>query len=78
MIVSMDPQGRIYIPAEVRNKIKSKKFKLTVEGDKIILKPIKKKIEKYYSIVRVEKHLTVEKIEEKAKELIIKAVRDEL
>ncbi len=64
MIVSMDPQERIY---EVRNK-------LTVEGDKIVLKPIKKKIEKYYGIVRVEKHLTVKEIEEKAKELTIKTV----
>ena len=78
MIVSMDTQGRIYIPAEVRNKIKSKKFELTVEGDKIILKPIKKKIEKYYGIVRVEKHLTVKEIEEKAEKLTFKAVRNEL
>jgi len=71
--VSIDPQGRIYIPAEVRNKVKSKKFELTVEGDKIILKPIKK--EKYYGIAKVDKYLTVEEIEEKARELTIKAVR---
>lgn len=78
MIVSMDPQGRIYIPAEIRNKIKSKKFELTVEGDNIILKPIKKKIDEYYGITKVDRHLTVEEIEEKAKELTIKAVRSEL
>ncbi len=78
MIVSMDPQGRIYIPAEIRNKIRSKKFELTVEGDKIILKPIKKKIEEYYGIAKVDRHLTVEEIEEKAKELTVKAVRSEL
>ncbi len=61
-----------------RNKIKSKKFELTVKGDKIILKTIKKKIEEYYGVVKVDRHLTVEEIEEKARELTAKAVRGEL
>ncbi len=79
MIVSIDSQGRIYIPAEIRNKIKSKKFELTVEGDRIILRPIKKKIEEYYGIVKVDEYyLTLEEIEEKAKELTARAVRGEL
>ena len=78
MLVSMDSQGRIYIPSEIRKKIGSKKFELSVEGDKIILKPIKRKIEKYYGIVKVDRHLTLEEIEEKAEELTLRAVRDEL
>ena len=78
MIVSMDSQGRIYIPSEIRRKIRSKKFELTVEDDKIVLKPIKINIEKYYGIVKVDRHLTVEEIEKIAEELTLKAVRDEL
>ncbi len=44
----------------------------------IVLRPIRKKIEKYYGIVKVDRHLTVEEIEKKAEELTLKAVRDEL
>ncbi|WP_457550007.1 AbrB/MazE/SpoVT family DNA-binding domain-containing protein [Archaeoglobus sp.] len=74
MIVSIDSQGKIYIPSEIRRNIGSKKFELSVEGDKIILKPIKRKIEKYYGIVKVERPLTLEDIEEKAEVLILRAV----
>ena len=70
MKASMDSQGRIYIPAE----IKSKRFELTIEGDKIILRPIKKKIDEYYDIVSVDEHLSIEEIEKKAKELTTKVV----
>jgi len=70
----MDSQGRIYIPAEIRNRIKSKRFELTIEGDKIILRLIKKKIDEYYDIVSVNEHLSIEEIEKKAKELTTKVV----
>ena len=78
MIVSMDSQGRIYIPSQIRKKIGSRKFELTVEGDKIVLKPIKRKIEKYYGIVKVDRHLTVDEMEERAEELTLKVVGNEL
>ena len=70
----MDSQGRIYISAEIRNRIKSKRFELTIEGDKIILRLIKKKIDEYYDIVSVNEHLSIEEIEKKAKELTTKVV----
>jgi len=51
-ILTIDDRGRITIPKEVRELIKSKKLKLKVEGSKIILEPIVVDIDKYYGIFR--------------------------
>ncbi len=51
-ILTIDDRGRITIPKEVRELIKSKKLKLRVEGSKIILESIVVDIDKYYGIFR--------------------------
>ncbi|MEM1627323.1 MAG: AbrB family transcriptional regulator [Sulfolobaceae archaeon] len=51
-ILTIDDRGRITIPKEVRELIKSKKLKLKVEGSKLILEPIVVDIDKYYGIFR--------------------------
>jgi AbrB family looped-hinge helix DNA binding protein len=39
-IVEIDSSGRIYIPAEIRRRIKAKRFKLRLVEDGILLEPI--------------------------------------
>ncbi|QPG49202.1 AbrB/MazE/SpoVT family DNA-binding domain-containing protein [Saccharolobus solfataricus] len=51
-ILTIDDKGRITIPKEVRELIKSKKLKLRVEDSKIILEPIVVDVDKYYGIFR--------------------------
>ncbi|BBG23302.1 hypothetical protein IC006_0586 [Sulfuracidifex tepidarius] len=51
-IITIDDRGRITIPKEVRGLIRSKKFKLKIDGSKIILDPIVIDINKYYGIFR--------------------------
>lgn len=51
-ILTIDDRGRITIPKEVRELIKSKKLKLKVEGSRMILEPIVVDIDKYYGIFR--------------------------
>jgi AbrB family looped-hinge helix DNA binding protein len=39
-IVEIDSSGRIYIPAKIRRRIKTKRFKLRLVEDGILLEPI--------------------------------------
>jgi len=39
-IVEIDSSGRIYIPAEIRRRIKAKRFRLRLVEDGILLEPI--------------------------------------
>lgn len=41
MVVKMDQQGRILIPANIRKKLETRLFILEVVGEEIRLKPIK-------------------------------------
>ncbi|WP_246252945.1 AbrB/MazE/SpoVT family DNA-binding domain-containing protein [Acidianus brierleyi] len=52
LIITMDERGRVTIPKEIREKIKTKKLRLKIEGDKIILEPVNPDIEKYYGIFK--------------------------
>ncbi|MCY0883574.1 MAG: AbrB/MazE/SpoVT family DNA-binding domain-containing protein [Acidianus infernus] len=51
-ILTIDDRGRITIPKEVREVIKSRKLKLRVEDSKIVLEPIVVDVDKYYGIFR--------------------------
>ena len=68
-VVEIDGQGRIYLPASVRARIGQNRFRLVLEGERIVLIPIKPSIEKYYGIAGRPRYTTPEEIDE--------AVRDE-
>jgi bifunctional DNA-binding transcriptional regulator/antitoxin component of YhaV-PrlF toxin-antitoxin module len=61
-IVEIDGTGRIYIPAEIRRRIKAKRFKLRLVEGGILLEPIDD-IDIYYGRFGPAKYSTVEEIE---------------
>jgi AbrB family looped-hinge helix DNA binding protein len=61
-IVEIDSSGRIYIPAEIRRRIKAKRFKLRLVEDGILLEPIDD-VDVYYGKFGPARYSTVEEIE---------------
>jgi bifunctional DNA-binding transcriptional regulator/antitoxin component of YhaV-PrlF toxin-antitoxin module len=61
-IVEIDGTGRIYIPTEIRRRIKAKRFKLRLVEGGILLEPIDD-IDIYYGRFGPAKYSTVEEIE---------------
>lgn len=51
-ILKVDDRGRITIPKEVRELLKSKRLKLKIEDGKIILEPVVLDVNKYYGIFK--------------------------
>ena len=51
-ILKIDDRGRITIPKEVRELLKSKRLKLKIEEGKIILEPVVLDVNKYYGIFK--------------------------
>jgi len=51
-ILKIDDRGRITIPKEVRELLKSKRLKLKIEDGKIILEPVVLDVNEYYGIFR--------------------------
>ncbi|MEJ2771712.1 AbrB/MazE/SpoVT family DNA-binding domain-containing protein [Stygiolobus sp. CP8521M] len=51
-ILKIDDRGRITIPKEVRELLKSKRLKLKIEDGKIILEPVELDVNKYYGIFK--------------------------
>jgi len=51
-ILKIDDRGRITIPKEVRELLKSKRLKLKIEDGKIILEPLVLDVNKYYGIFK--------------------------
>ena len=55
MVVKMDKQGRILIPASVRKKIGAKIYILRVVGDELCLKPIKPiRLSELFDIIEID------------------------
>jgi len=77
-VVEMDGQGRIYIPSEVRAKLAHTKFRVILEGDKLILIPFKPSIEKFYGIAGKPLYSTPEEIDEAVKHETEKIARKDL
>jgi len=77
MEVKMDAQGRIYLPANIRNAVKHRRFRVVLEDDKIILIPIKPAIEKYYGIVKP-RYKTAEEIDEAVKHETEEILREDI
>ncbi|QKR00798.1 AbrB/MazE/SpoVT family DNA-binding domain-containing protein [Metallosphaera tengchongensis] len=51
-IVTMDERGRITIPKEIRDAMKTKKLKVKLEGQNIVLEPVIEDVDKYYGFFR--------------------------
>ncbi|MEJ2777453.1 AbrB/MazE/SpoVT family DNA-binding domain-containing protein [Stygiolobus sp. RP850M] len=51
-ILKIDDRGRITIPKEVRELLKSKRLKLKIEDGKIILEPVVLDVNEYYGIFK--------------------------
>ena len=76
--VTMDGQGRIYLPASIRQKVKSDRFIVEVKGDTVILKPFRPSIEKFYGIAKPAKFVSAEEIDEAVKDETEKALRKDI
>ncbi|MEM2275849.1 MAG: transcriptional regulator [Thermoproteota archaeon] len=76
--VTMDGQGRIYLPASIRQKVKSNHFIIEVKEDTVILKPFRPSVEKFYGIAKPAKLISAEEIDEAVKDEAEKALRKEV
>jgi bifunctional DNA-binding transcriptional regulator/antitoxin component of YhaV-PrlF toxin-antitoxin module len=76
-VVRLDENGRLYLPASLRKKLKAKEFYIEERGEEIVLVPVRKKIEKYWGIVKGER-LNAEEIDRVIEEETEKLMRDEL
>ncbi|NJF25697.1 AbrB/MazE/SpoVT family DNA-binding domain-containing protein [Thermococcus sp. Bubb.Bath] len=76
-VVRLDENGRLYLPASLRKKLKVKEFYIEERNGEIVLIPVRKKIEKYWGIVKGEK-LNAEEINRVIEKETEKLLRDEL
>ncbi|WP_297508430.1 AbrB/MazE/SpoVT family DNA-binding domain-containing protein [Thermococcus sp.] len=76
-VVRLDDNGRLYLPASIRKKLRSREFYIEERNGEIVLVPVRKKIEKYWGIFKGE-NLTAEEIDRIAEEETEKLLRDEL
>ncbi|MEM2936262.1 MAG: transcriptional regulator [Candidatus Bathyarchaeia archaeon] len=74
----MDGQGRIYLPASIRQKVKGDRFTVEVKGDTVILKAFRPSVEKFYGIARPAKLVSAEEIDEAVKDESEKAFRKDI
>ncbi len=72
-VVEIDGSGRIYLPANIRRAIPTKKFLLRVEGERIVLIPLKPTVEKYYGIAKPAIYKNAEEIDQAVKHDIASA-----
>ncbi len=73
-VVEADEKGRILLPAEIRRRLKTKRFKVTSKGNRVELEPLTAVEElrgKYRSLIKSE----WDELEEKAEDLISKGRR---
>jgi bifunctional DNA-binding transcriptional regulator/antitoxin component of YhaV-PrlF toxin-antitoxin module len=62
-VVEIDGSGRIYIPAEIRRRVKARRFRLRVVEGGIFLEPIDD-VDVYYGRFSPARYSAVEEIEE--------------
>jgi len=79
MRTRLDSVGRIYLPKEVRERIGVQEFTVEIlEDGSIILRPIRiDPVEKYYGVVKT-KQMSVEEMEQKIKESVVKLYRNDI
>lgn len=76
-VVRLDENGRLYLPASLRKRLKAREFYIEERNGEIVLIPVRKKIEKYWGIVKGEK-LSPEEIDRVVDKETEKLLRDEL
>ena len=77
-VVEMDGSGRIYLPAKIRRTLSARKFIVRLEGERIILIPLKPLIEKYYGIASPPAYKNAEEIDQAVKYETEKILRKDL
>jgi len=79
MRTRLDSVGRIYLPKEVRERIGVQEFTVEMlEDGSIILRPIRiDPVEKYYGVLKT-KQMSVEEMEQKIKESVVKLYRNDI
>jgi bifunctional DNA-binding transcriptional regulator/antitoxin component of YhaV-PrlF toxin-antitoxin module len=65
-IVEIDSSGRLYIPASVRRRVLWRCFRIEVEGDRLVLIPVKPAVDKYYGVAAPAKFTSPEEIDDAA------------
>ena len=77
-VVEIDAQGRIYLPSRVRSKLSHTRFRVTLEGDRIVLTPVKPNIEKYYGVAGKPRYRTSEEIDEAVRHETERILREDV
>jgi len=65
-IVKMDSNGRIYLPVSIRRRLKVKKFRAFIQGDRLVLVPID--LEELYGVFAPAIYQTAEEIDRAVEE----------
>lgn len=63
-VVEIDDQGRIYMPARLRSKLRYTRFRVRLESGRLVLVPVKPAVEKHYGMAGPAKHTSPEEIDE--------------
>jgi hypothetical protein len=66
-IVEIDGSGCLYILSDVRRRVLWRRFKIEVEGDRIVLIPVELAVDQYYGFVAPAKFTSPEEIDNVAK-----------
>lgn len=79
MRTRLDSAGRIYLPKEVRKRVGAEEFTIeTLDDGSIVLRPVRiDPVDKYYGVVKT-KSMSVEEMEEKIKESVVKLYRNDI
>jgi len=62
IVVEVDSEGRVYLPASVRRAVPFKRFIVRVEGERIVLVPVK--VGEHYGAAKPAAYDTAEQIDE--------------
>uniref|UniRef100_A0A7J3X4Q0 AbrB family transcriptional regulator n=1 Tax=Thermofilum pendens TaxID=2269 RepID=A0A7J3X4Q0_THEPE len=77
-VVEIDGSGRLYIPASIRRRVPWRRFRVEVEGDRLVLIPVKPAVDKYYGVAAPARLTTPEEIDDAVKAETEKLLRPDL
>lgn len=77
-VVEIDGSGRLYIPASIRRRVPWRRFRVEVEGDRLVLIPVKPAVDKYYGVAAPARLTTPEEIDDAVKAEAEKLLRADL